>query len=480
VSTPSPSPFGGEGATSRTLVDKLWDRHLVADLGDGVGLIAIDRLFLHERTGAVALRSLAASGRAVADPSRVFAVTDHIVDTRPGRSEATTLVPGGAAFIADTRAACAAAGIRLFDVDDPDQGIVHVTMPELGLALPGSTIVCPDSHTCTQGALGALAWGIGSTEAEHALATGTLRVQRPRTMRVWIEGALGPHVGAKDLALHIIARHGAAGGQGYAVEYAGPGVAALGVEARMTLANMATEFAAFSATIEPDAATLDWLRGRRHAPAGPIWDAALADWARLRTDEGAVFDAEIMIDARTVEPMVSWGTSPEESVGVGDRVPAHARAPALGYMGLAAGQPLAGLGVDTAFIGSCTNARLSDLQRAATILRGRRVAPGVRAIAVPGSQAVKRAAEADGTAGILQTAGFEWRESGCAMCFYAGGEHLGEGARAISTTNRNFEGRQGPRTRTHIASPETVAASALAGAIADPRAFAVAAMDHAA
>lgn len=455
----------------RTLVDRLWDRHRVATAPTGVDIVAIDRLFLHERTGAVALRSLAAAGRAVADPGRVFATIDHIVDTRPGRLDAT-LVPGGDAFIRDTRAATAAAGIRLFDVDSPDQGIVHVIAPELGLALPGMTIVCPDSHTCTQGAMGAIAWGIGSTEAEHALATMTLRVRRPRTMRVWITGKLADGVTAKDLALAIIARHGAAGGQGFAVEYGGPGVRALAIEARMTLANMATEFAAFAAIIAPDDTLFEWLFGRRFCPDGAAWDRAVAHWRELSSHDDAAFDATITVDAAAIEPMVSWGTSPAESIGIAGVVPPGARAAAVAYMAVEPGRPLAGLAIDAAFIGSCTNARLSDLRAAAAVLAGRHVAPGVRAIAVPGSQAVRRAAEAEGIDTVFRAAGFEWRESGCSMCFFAGGEHLGEGARAISSTNRNFEGRQGPATRTHIASPATVAASAVMGAIADARALA--------
>jgi len=272
-----------------SLFDKLWDRHAIADTPGGATIIAIDRIFLHERTGAAALNSLAAAGRTVADPARVFAVMDHIVDTLPGRSDVTTM-PGGTAFITETRAACRAAGITLFDIDDPDQGIVHVVAPELGIVLPGLTLVAPDSHTCTQGAVGALAWGIGSTEAEHALATGTLRIDRPRTMRVTFDGVLAPGVTPKDMALALIAAHGAAGGQGHAIEFAGPAVTALAMEGRMTLCNMATEFAAFSGFIAPDAVTFDWLKGRRYAPKGALWDAALADWHDLESDADAVFD----------------------------------------------------------------------------------------------------------------------------------------------------------------------------------------------
>jgi 3-isopropylmalate/(R)-2-methylmalate dehydratase large subunit len=439
--------------------------HRVAPLGGGADLIAIDRIFLHERTGAAALNSLAAAGREVADPARVFAVMDHIVDTRPGRSDAT-LMPGGQGFISETRAAARAAGITLFDVNDPDQGITHVISPELGIVLPGVTLIAPDSHTCTQGAFGALAWGIGSSEAEHAMATGTLRVSRPRTMCVTFSGRLTPGVTAKDMILTLLAREGAGGGAGHAVEFAGEAVEALDMEARMTLCNMATEFAAFSGLIAPDQVTFAYLRGRRYAPH------PLPDWSDLHTDEGAAFDREIVIDASAIEPMVSWGTSPGQTIAVSGSVPADADAKALGYIGLAPGQPIAGVPIDAAFIGSCTNSRLSDLRRAAAILQGRRKANGVHALVVPGSSAVKRAAEAEGLDRIFTEAGFEWRESGCSLCFYAGGESFAPGSRVISSTNRNFEGRQGPGIRTHIASPELVAASAIAGRIADPRAFA--------
>lgn len=433
-------------------------------------MVAIDRIFLHERTGAAALGSLKAAGRAVADPARVFCVMDHIVDTRPGRGD-QTLMPGGQAFITETRAAAHEAGLTLFDVTDPDQGIVHVVSPELGIVLPGLTLIAPDSHTCTQGALGALAWGIGSSEAEHAMATGTLRIARPQTMCVRFTGMLGVGVTPKDMILALIARHGAGGGKGHAVEFAGEAVTALDMEARMTLCNMATEFSAMTGMIAPDDTTYGWLEGRRYAPQGEDWTRAVAHWRTLPSDAGATYDAEIVIDGAGIEPMVGWGTSPEQSVGISGAVPADAGERALAYMGLQAGQPVAGIPIDAAFIGSCTNGRLSDLRRAAALLQGRSVAPGVKALCVPGSSAVKRAAEAEGLDRIFMAAGFEWRESGCSMCFYAGGESFPAGARVVSSTNRNFEGRQGPGIRTHIASPEMVAASAIAGMIADPREF---------
>ena len=446
------------------------------ELGEGVALLAIDRIFLHERTGSVALKSLKDTGRAVLDPSRVFCTMDHIVDTTAGRGDETRM-PGGTAFIVETREAAQAAGIHLFDVRDPLQGIVHVISPELGIVLPGATVVCPDSHTCTQGAMGAFAWGIGSTEAEHALATGTLRVKRPKTMRVRFEGQLPAGVTAKDMTLALIASHGSVGGNGYAVEYAGAAVEALEIEARLTLCNMATEFSAVTGFIAPDDKTFAYLQGRAHAPAGAEWERAVATWRALRTDEGAVFDKEIVIDVSDLSPMITWGTSPQHAVPIRASVPqqaasgttAEAYLRALQYMDLQPGVALESLKIDAAFIGSCTNSRLSDLRRAANILRGQRVAAGVRAICVPGSMSVKRAAEAEGLDQVFRDAGFEWRESGCSMCFFAGGESFGEQERVVSSTNRNFESRQGPQTRTHLASPETVAASAVAGHLIDFR-----------
>ena len=412
---------------------------------------------------------MASAGRKVIDPARVFAVMDHIVDTRPnlltgGRND-QTLMPGGQAFISETREAALAAGITLFDVNDPDQGIVHVISPELGIVLPGLTLVAPDSHTCTQGAFGALAWGIGSSEAEHAMATGTLRLAKPKAMRVTFTGQLAAGVTAKDMALALIARHGAGGGAGCVVEFAGEAVGALDMEARMTLCNMATEFSAMTGLIAPDAKTYAFLAGRRYAPTK--FDAPY--WGTLRSDHDAEFDQEIAIDAASIAPMVSWGTSPEQSIAIDAAIP-QGPARAHEYIGLAAGEPLLGTPIDVAFIGSCTNSRLSDLRRAAALLKGRHIAPSIKtALVVPGSSAVKRAAEAEGLDKVFTEAGFEWRESGCSLCFYAGGEGFAPGSRTISSTNRNFEGRQGPGIRTHIASPETVAASALAGCIADPR-----------
>jgi 3-isopropylmalate/(R)-2-methylmalate dehydratase large subunit len=462
---------------AKTIFEKIWDRHLVEDLGGGTGLVLIDRVLLHERTGGVALESLVAAARAVASPGQVFATMDHVVDTLPGRTD-RTIMPTGTAFITATRDAAKAAGITLFDLGDPRQGIVHVISPEQAIVLPGLTLVCPDSHTCSQGALGALAWGIGSSEAEHALATTTLRVTRPGTMRIRIDGVLTAGVTAKDLALHLLARFGSSGAKGHVVEYAGAAVRALDVEGRLTLCNMATEFAAFSAIVAPDDTVFAYLEGRPYAPRGAMWDRAVADWRTLASDADAVFDIDHVVDAGDVVPMVTWGTSPQQAVPLGRAVPAfadvagrdtaEAHARALDYMGLGEGDALVGAPIDAAFIGSCTNARLSDLRRAAAILRGRHVAAGVRAICVPGSGAVKAAAEAEGLDRVFLDAGFEWREPGCSMCFFAGGESFGAQQRVITTTNRNFESRQGPGTRSHLASPATVAASAIAGRIAAP------------
>jgi len=462
----------------QTLFEKIWRRHLVRSLPDDTGLVLIDRVLLHERTGGIALKSLQAAGRKLLSPRQVFCTMDHVVDTFPGRGD-RTVMPTGTDFIVQTRQAAREAGITLFDIGDERQGIVHVISPEQGLVLPGATLVCPDSHTCTQGALGALAWGIGSTEAEHALATGTLRIQRPKTMRITVSGRLAEQVTAKDLALHVVAKVSSAGARGCVVEYAGEAISSLTVEERLTLCNMATELAAFTALIAPDETAFDYLRGRPYAPKGADWEAALADWRSLCSDEGACFDSEITTDAAEVSPMITWGVSPQQGTPIGLGTPpyeavAHrdsreAYDRALSYMDLKPGQALEGLPIDAAFIGSCTNSRISDLRRAAALLRGRKVAVGVKAICVPGSTQVRRQAEAEGLDAVFKDAGFEWRESGCSMCFFSGGESFGRRERVVTSTNRNFESRQGPETRSHLASPETVAASAIAGRLADPR-----------
>ena len=460
---------------AQTLFDKIWEAHRVSALDDGSDLLYLDRIFLHERTGGIALQSLAEAGHSVCCPEQVFCTFDHIVDTMPGRSDQTR-VPNGTTFIQTTRKAAQEANLTLFDIGDERQGIVHVISPEQGIALPGCTVVCPDSHTCTLGGLGALGWGIGSSEAEHALATSTLRVRRPLVMRVEFKGEAAPDISAKDMILHLIGQYGAGGAASHAVEFSGPAIRALPVEGRLTLCNMAVEFSAFSGLVAPDEKTLAYVKGRPWAPQGEEWERAIACWSELFSDAEAHFDREIQVDAAAIQPTVTWGTSPGHAVPVDGTVPEPAAGPdaatrqdmarALEYMGLKPGQRMAELAIDAAFIGSCTNSRLSDLRSAAEVLRGHRVAKGVKAICVPGSTQVKQAAEAEGLDEVFQNAGFEWRESGCSMCFYAGGEGFAPGQRVITTTNRNFEGRQGPGARSHLASPATVAASALAGHIA--------------
>jgi 3-isopropylmalate/(R)-2-methylmalate dehydratase large subunit len=399
----------------------------------------------------------------VRDPARVFAVMDHIVDTRPGRGN-QTLMPGGQAFITETREAALAAGITLFDVTDRDQGIVHVISPEQGIVLPGVTLVAPDSHTCTQGAFGALAWGIGSSEAEHAMATGMLRLARPGTMRVTFAGPLQPGVTAKDMALALIATHGAGGGTGHAVEFAGEAVRTLDMEGRMTLCNMATEFAAFTGLVAPDETTFAWLSGRRYAPA----HFSHPHWQTLCSAPDAIFDREIRIDAAGLVPMVSWGTSPEHSVGIDARIP-EGPGRAHSYIGLDPGTPIAGVPIDAAFIGSCTNARHDDLRVAADILRGKHIAKGVRLVIAPASRQVLIDSLADGTIQTLIEAGATIINSGCGPCVGSHEGVPGDGEVVVSTANRNFRGRMGnPNASIYLGSPATVAASALHGYITNP------------
>jgi 3-isopropylmalate/(R)-2-methylmalate dehydratase large subunit len=459
-----------------SLFEKLWTEHLVEGQGDDSELIYIDRIFLHERTGSIALSGLQEQGREVFYPEQVFCCMDHIVDTYPDRSDDTTM-PSGRDFIVATRESTHQAGITLFDLDDPRQGIVHVVSPEQGIVQPGMTLVCPDSHTCTQGAMGALAWGIGSSEAEHAMVTKTLQVKRPKVMLVSFEGELSHGVGAKDIILHLIARYGAAGGSGYALEFAGPVVSAMSMEARMTLCNMAVEFSAFTGLIAPDEKTISYLQGKPYAPEGKSWDAAQDYWRGLIADHDAHYDRTLVVDCTALEPQVTWGTSPQHAVPITGTVPLISESGddsigmerAMQYMALQPGESVGGQRLDAAFIGSCTNSRITDLRLAAKVLLGRKVAPGLRAICVPGSMQVKAQAEEEGLDRIFTEAGFEWRAAGCSMCFFAGGEHFGYQERVISTTNRNFESRQGPKTRTHLASPATVAASAVRGRITDPR-----------
>lgn len=463
-----------------TLFDKIWDAHVVRVLDDGSALIYVDRLFLHERTGSVALKSLEEAGRRVRRPDHVFATMDHIVDTFPGRGD-TTLVPGGENFIRTMRRSATAAGITLFDLDDSRHGITHLIAAEQAIALPGLIVACPDSHTCTLGGLGALGWGVGTSDCEHVLATQTLRATKPRQMCVSIEGQLGFGVTAKDVILSLIASHTAAGGAGHAIEFCGSTIRELPLEQRFTLCNMAVEFSAFTGIVAPDDQVFDLLRGRPYAPAADAWAAAVREWQDLSSDSDAEFDQRIELDASEIAPTVTWGISPQHAIGVTGSVPdigvddqtdkRQAHRLAMEYMGLSPGQPLIGLPIDAAFIGSCTNARLSDLESAAQVLAGRRVAAGVRAICTPGSARVKAAAERSGLDAVFKAAGFEWREPGCSLCFHAGGEGFSPGDRVMTSTNRNFRGRQGPGVRSHLASPASVAAAAVSGHIVDVREY---------
>jgi len=462
---------------ARTLFDKVWDAHVVAGIGDGYELLHVDRNLLHDLSGAKALADLERRGLSVHSPGLNFAVPDHAVSTAPGRHATSTDI--SARLAPAFRARALAAGIRYFDVNDAEQGIVHVIGPELGLTLPGTMITCGDSHTSTHGALGAIAFGVGSTEVVHVLATQTMVQKKPGAMRVTFDGVAGAGVSPKDMILYLMGAIGAGGGNGYALEYAGDAIRALDIEGRLTICNMSIECGAKMGMIAPDDMTYQYLAGREYAPTGAVWDQAVAHWRGLPTDEGAAFDREVHIDMADIAPQITWGTSPEHVCGVAGRVPDPSDAPdtgrreawaaALDYMGLTPGAALEGTPVDHVFIGSCTNARLSDLHAAAAVVDGRKVAGGTTAWVVPGSQAVKREAEAEGLDAVFRAAGFEWREPGCSQCVAANGETVAPGKRAVSTTNRNFVGRQGPRARTHLASPAMAAAAAVTGAITDVR-----------
>jgi 3-isopropylmalate/(R)-2-methylmalate dehydratase large subunit len=460
----------------QTLFDKIWDRHLVARRADGRDLIYIDRHVLHELHAPHAFEELATQERPVRRPDLTFSMQDHTVATKPGRNDETN--PSGAAFLKAMREGSRKNGIRIFDLGDPEQGISHVVAPELGMVLPGATHAVPDSHASTVGGLGALAFGCGTSELAHILATQAMALKQPQRMRIRLEGTLGAHVSAKDVALRIIAELGVAGARGHVVEYAGSAVDAMPVEQRMTLCNLNIEMGGRSGFVAPDDKTFDWIAGRPYAPTGAMWERALAHWRTLRSDEGAPFDREHVLDCSTLEPQITWGTDPSQVLDISGRVPdpdalaegrRAAAASALAYMGLAPGMALAGLKVDRVFIGSCTNSRLGDLAAAAEVVRGRRVAAGVTAMVVPGSTTVKRQAEAIGLDRVFQEAGFLWGESGCSMCAGGNGDRGEPGERCLSTTNRNFEHRQGPKVRTHLVSPETAAATAIAGHIADVR-----------
>ncbi len=465
--------------TPRSLFEKLWQSHVIRELSDGRTLLRIDRHLIHDGSSRQAFDGLRRMERGFRNLDQSLAIADHIVSTLPGRTGESH--PPGRERIHALRANAAEFDVPFLDVNDSHQGIVHIVGPETGFVLPGSVVVCGDSHTATNGALAALAWGIGTTEVMHVMAAQALLLRKPKTMRVICDGRLAPGVYAKDLILYFIRQHGVTAGKGYAVEYAGATIDALPMEARMTVCNMSIEFGARMGMIAADETTFAYVHDKALAPTGAMWERAVETWRDLHSDAGASFDREYRLDASQIRPQVSWGTSPEDVVAIDEAVPAPLEAPdasrraamerSLSYMDLSPGDRLEGLPVDFAFIGSCTNSRLSDLRDAAAMIRGRHVAPHVTALVVPGSMSVKAAAEAEGLDRIFTDAGFQWRNAGCSMCVASNGDIVPPGGRAISTTNRNFEHRQGPGSRTHIASPAMVAAAALAGHITDIRSF---------
>jgi 3-isopropylmalate/(R)-2-methylmalate dehydratase large subunit len=470
--------------TPRTLYEKIWDAHVVEQREDGTCLIYIDRHLVHEVTSPQAFEALRVAGRTVRRPDLTLAVPDHNLPTTARRDSAGQRIP-----IADPESAQQLAalernapefGIRLIGDADAEQGIVHVVGPEQGFSLPGATIVCGDSHTACHGGLGALAFGIGTSEVEHVLATQTLLLGQSKTMEVRVDGELGPGVTAKDLVLHITGVLGAAGGSGYVIEYTGAAVRGLSIEGRLTVSNMAIEHGARAGLIAPDAKTFAYVKGRPYAPKGADWDAAVAWWSSLATDPGARYDKVITIDAASIAPTVTWGTSPEDVVPITGVVPApesfadpgkqDAARKSLAYMGLTPGQRMQDVEVQNVFIGSCTNSRIEDLRAAADVLRGRHKATNVNwAIVVPGSGLVKAMAEAEGLDQVFIAAGLEWREPGCSACLGMNPDKVPAGERCASTSNRNFVGRQGPGSRTHLLSPAMAAAAAVTGRLADVR-----------
>jgi 3-isopropylmalate/(R)-2-methylmalate dehydratase large subunit len=463
--------------TPQTLYDKLWNDHVVRQDPDGTALIYIDRQLVHEVTSPQAFEGLRLVGRRPWRVEANLATPDHNVPTTDRAGGIGDPVSRIQVETLDRN--CADFGITEFRMADPRQGIVHVVGPEQGATLPGMTVVCGDSHTSTHGALGALAFGIGTSEVEHVLATQCLIQKKSRAMRVSVDGQVAQGVTAKDIVLAIIGQMGTAGGTGYAVEFAGQAIGDLSVEGRMTVCNMAIEAGARAGFVAVDEKTIEYVKGRPYAPSGELWDRAVASWRGLRSDEGAVFDKEIHIDAACIRPQVTWGTSPEMGVPVDGRVPDPAELDdpvkaegwrrALAYMGLEPGAPIKEIAVDKVFIGSCTNSRIEDLRAAAAVARGRRVAANVKlAMVVPGSGLVKRQAETEGLDRVFTEAGFEWREPGCSMCLAMNADRLEPGERCASTSNRNFEGRQGQGGRTHLVSPAMAAAAAVAGHFVEP------------
>jgi 3-isopropylmalate/(R)-2-methylmalate dehydratase large subunit len=460
----------------RTIVDKIWDAHVIASDPGAPAILAIDLHLVHEVTSPQAFTGLRERGLKVRRPGQTVATADHSIPTTdPNLPIADELARKQLAQIEEN---CREFGIPFHGKGSATRGIVHVIGPELGLTQPGMTIVCGDSHTATHGAFGALAFGIGTSEIEMVLATQTLLQRKPKTFKVEVTGKLQPGVGAKDIILALIAKIGVGGGTGHVFEYTGDAVRALSMEARMTLCNMSIEGGARAGLVAPDETTFAYLEGRPHAPKGADWDRAIEAWRRLPSDPGATYDRTVVIDGDRLEPMVTYGNNPGMGIAVTGRVPSAAEVDAattgdvdraLAYMGLTAGQSIAGQKLDVVFIGSCTNGRIEDLRAAASILRGRHVADGLRVLVVPGSQQVKRQAEEEGLSEVFRAAGAEWRESGCSMCIAMNGDQLEPGQYGLSTSNRNFEGRQGKGGRTFLASPLTAAASALTGVVTDPR-----------
>jgi len=461
----------------QTIIEKIWNEHVVDQQEGAPAILAIDLHLVHEVTSPQAFTGLRSRGLKVRRPDRTVATADHSIPTTPRNLPIADEM--AAAQVKQLEANCAEFGVPLHGWESPNQGIVHVIGPELGLTQPGATIVCGDSHTATHGAFGALAFGIGTSEVEMVLATQCLLQRKPKTYLVRVDGTLRPGVSAKDIILALIARIGVGGGTGHVFEYAGSAIRALSMEERMTICNMSIEGGARAGLVAPDETTFAYLKGRPHAPQGADWDAAVARWRTLASDEGATYDKEIVIDANTLEPMVTYGTNPGMGLPISGTIPnpadesdpaaARALTRALEYMDLRAGDSIIGRPVNTVFIGSCTNGRISDLRLAANVLKGQTVAKGVRVMVVPGSADVKRQAEREGLDTIFRNAGADWREAGCSMCIAMNGDQLAPGEYAISTSNRNFEGRQGKGGRTFLASPLTAAATALTGVIADPR-----------
>ena len=462
---------------AQTLYDKIWQSHVVAQINEQTDLHYIDRHLVHEVTSPQAFAGLREHNRKVRCPEKTFATMDHNVSTKSRSLDAASEVSKNQLMALAQN--CQDFGIELYDLNSINQGIVHVMGPEQGITLPGTTIVCGDSHTSTHGAFGALAHGIGTSEVEHVLATQTLQQKKAKSLKIQINGVLRPTVTSKDLILAVIGKLGTAGGTGYVAEFCGEGIEALSMEARMTLCNMSIEMGAKAGLIAPDETTFAYLEDRPFAPKGDDFKAAVAYWQTLRSDDGAQFDLVVELDAQDIQPQVTWGTSPEQVIGIDELVPnpeeesdlikADAMRSALKYMGLEAGQKLSEAKVDTVFIGSCTNSRIEDLRAAADIVKGKYVASGVEALIVPGSGLVKQQAEQEGLADIFKAAGFEWREPGCSMCLAMNDDRLGSEKRCASTSNRNFEGRQGRGGRTHLVSPAMAAAAAIAGHFTDIR-----------